>query len=101
MGIMTDTFSMGPLPVLMIFRPACTMSQVTVQICRHSDCYGYLFLKDPLKGAGTKGAYFAPLVPLLPFTKRKRGMEGTDTHSRQHRSFCSTMSLFCSSFFPQ
>ncbi len=41
MGIMTDTFSMGPLPVLMIFRPACAMSQVTVQIYRHSDCYGH------------------------------------------------------------
>lgn len=40
MGIMTDTFSMGPLPVHVIFRPACTMSQVTVQIYRHSDCYG-------------------------------------------------------------
>ncbi len=42
-----------------------------------------MLLKDPLKGAGTKGAYFAPLVPLLPFIKRKRGMEGTYAHDRR------------------
>ncbi len=51
--------------------------------CQHSACHGHRFLKDPWKGAGPQGAYFAPLVPLLPFTKRKRGLEGTDAHGRR------------------